>query len=155
MVRSEITKEEGVFSPFPNSVIRKQVIELRSSNIYMTMSDIAREVGISRQRAFQILQKAGLPTKYYINTTKYACLVCGTVSLHKFCSNKCKKEWQQIPIVCTTCGKLFTRNKNAVLASCRRNQANLFCSKYCQGKWAGEHYGFKAHRNNLTHLGRT
>ena len=167
MVRSEITQEQDVsvydankilkeeepFGPLPKSVIKQRVIGLRSSDIYMTMSDIAREVGISRQRTYQILKKARLPTRHYSNKTQYQCLVCGTVSARKLCSIKCRKEWQQIPIVCTGCGKLFTRNKSALLASYHHNQVNIFCSKYCQGKWAGEHYGFKAHVN-LANLGR-
>lgn len=49
---------------------REQVRELRSANLCMTMSEIAKRVGVSRQRVFDILQEEGLPTKHYVSKKK-------------------------------------------------------------------------------------
>ena len=59
---------------------RKQIIELRSANLSMTMSEIAKRVGMSRQRVFQILREEGLPTKHCVNIKKYQCLESGCVA---------------------------------------------------------------------------
>lgn len=57
----------GVNNSLCESNTRKRVIELRSVDLFMTMSEIAQKVGISRQRVYQILQKEGLPTKHKTN----------------------------------------------------------------------------------------
>jgi len=131
--------------------IRQQVKELRMSNLSMTMSEIARLMGISRQRVFQILQENGLPTKHLvrqINNYRYNCPVCGKISINKFCSDECKKQWQQIPVVCTRCGKLFFRDIHKFLYNYRDHNGTIFCSRNCQSKWIGEHYGFKSYPNH-------
>ena len=66
---------------------RKRVRELRESNLFMSMSEIGRLVGISRQRVFQILQEEGLPTKHLsrqVNKHRYHCQVCGKIGSHAF-----------------------------------------------------------------------
>ena len=110
--------------PEPNT--RKQVIELRSANLSMTGSEIAMKVGISRQRVFQILQREGLPTGHPIKKLQYQCPVCGNISPRKFCCNKCKKKWQQVPIVCTRCGKLFLRKLTRVISYRDQKQPKFF-----------------------------
>ena len=130
---------------------RQRVKELRMSNMFMSMSVIARLTGISRQRVFQILQEESLPTKHLVKPVKkdqYSCLICGKISPNKFCSNECQKQWRQIPIVCTRCGKLFFRDVHQLLANYRDHSDTLFCSRNCQSRWIGEHYGFKSYPNH-------
>jgi DNA-binding phage protein len=129
---------------------RQKVRELRSTNLCMNMSEIASKVGISRQRVYQILREEGLPTKHYLKMTQYACAVCGTISAHKFCSEKCKQQWQQIPVICTRCGKLFTRNRHQFLTNYPHFNNALFCSRDCSSKWWAEHYGFKAYPDHIS-----
>lgn len=129
---------------------RQKVRELRSTNLCMNMSEIARKVGISRQRVYQILRKEGLPTKHYPKIIQYECAVCGIISAHKFCSDKCKKKWQQIPVICTRCGKLFIRNRHQFLTNYPHFNNTLFCSRDCSSKWWAEHYGFKAYPDHIS-----
>jgi transcription elongation factor Elf1 len=130
---------------------RQRVKELRMSNMFMSMSAIARLIGISRQRVFQILQEEGLPTKHLVkpvNKAQYSCLACGKISPNKFCSSECQKQWRQIPVVCTRCGKLFFRDVHQLLANYRDHSDTVFCSRNCQSRWIGEHYGFKSYPNH-------
>ena len=130
---------------------RERVRELREYNLFMSMSEIGRSIGISRQRVFQILQEEGLPTKHLVkpvNKDQYSCLVCGKISTNKFCSNECQKQYRQIPIVCTRCGKLFFRDVHQFLANYRDHSDIVFCSRNCQSRWIGAHYGFKSHPNH-------
>jgi len=34
--------------------------------------------------------------------------VCGKISTHKFCSDKCKEQWQQIPVSVQDVGGFFS-----------------------------------------------
>jgi len=126
---------------------REQVMELRSADLSMTMSEIANSLGISRQRVFQILRDEGLPTKRYIKLKKrlYQCLVCGRISPREFCSDECKKKWHQIPIVCTRCGKLFFRNVTHLLHNYRQHNHGLFCGRRCATKWSGKQLKLRPH----------
>ena len=152
MAQTLLTREENnVTNILLGLNTREQVRELRMSNLYMSMSAIARLIGISRQRVFQILQEEGLPTKHLVkpvNKDQYSCLVCGKISTNKFCSNECQKQYRQIPIVCTRCGKLFFRDVHQFLANYRDHSDIVFCSRNCQSRWIGAHYGFKSHPNH-------
>jgi len=129
---------------------RQKVRDLRSNNLCMNMSEIANKVGISRQRVYQILREEGLPTKHYQKMTQYVCPVCGTIRAHKFCSDECKKKWQQIPVICDRCGKLFFRNRHQFLTNYSHFNNTLFCSRDCSSKSWAEHYGFKAHPDHIS-----
>ena len=152
MAQTLLTREENnVTNILLGLNTREQVRELRMSNLYMSMSAIARLIGISRQRVFQILQEEGLPTKHLVkpvNKDQYSCLVCGKISTNKFCSNECKTQWHQIPVVCTRCGKLFFRNVHRFLTNYRDHSDTVFCSRNCQSRWVGAHYGFKSDPNH-------
>lgn len=131
----------------PKLNTRELIINLRSSNLCMTMSEIARNAGVSRQRVYQVLKTESLPTRHNITKYEYECPVCGTRSKNKFCSNDCKIKWRQIPIICTKCGKLFFRYYSQLLADNHRRNSNvLFCSKECRNKWLVEQYGFHSPR---------
>jgi transcriptional regulator with XRE-family HTH domain len=127
-------------NPSAESDTRSRVRDLRSANLLMKMSEIARIVGVSRQRVYQILQKEGLPTKQHIRKCLYKCPVCGVISSRKFCSYQCRKKWLQIPIICSECGNLFIRSRRKFMNSYPHHSDVLFCSKKCTGKWLKEHY---------------
>ena len=152
MPQTTFSRREAKRTDFSlGSNTREQVKKLRISNLFISMSVIARFVGISRQRVFQILQEEGLPTKHLVRQKikhKYSCLICGKISTYKFCSDECQKQWQQIPIVCTRCGSLFFRDIHRLLANYRDHSDTIFCSRNCQSKWIGEYYGFKSYPNH-------
>jgi len=151
MQQTLLRYEENRTNNSGESDTRQRVKELRMSNRFISMSAIARLIGISRQRVFQILQEEGLPTKHLVkpvNKDQYSCPVCGKISTNKFCSNECKKQWHQIPVVCSRCGKLFFRDVHQFLANYRDHSDIVFCSRNCQSRWIGAHYGFKSHPNH-------
>jgi hypothetical protein len=136
------------------SETRKRVSELRSANLSMKMSQIAKNVGISRQRVYRILKTEGLPTKPIVKKYEhqcYKCCVCGTLSTSEFCSNECKQTWTRIPVVCSGCGKLFFRSRHQFMANYRHHNIALFCSPLCTGRWIQEQWGFNRYPE---HAGR-
>jgi predicted DNA-binding transcriptional regulator AlpA len=135
-------------NPAAESDTRNRVRDLRSADLFMKMSEIARIVGVSRQRVYQILQEEGLPTKQHVKKCLYACPVCGRITNHKFCSGECRKEWLQIPVICSECGNLFIRSRSKFMNSYPHHSNVLFCSKKCTGKWLNKHYASKCHFNS-------
>ncbi len=132
------------------AVVReKVVIALRKSNPCATLEEIGGDVGVTRERVRQILNKANLPTKKYITT--YLCNHCGdpiprrrTYQNPKFCSTKCYSAYSRIQIACTFCGTLKEYRAKEVtwkIENRGRSSSLFFCSKQCQGKWFGKNYG--------------
>ena len=60
---------------------RSRVKLLRSANLLMKMSEIGRQIGISRQRVYRILRDEGLPTKHLIIKRQTKCYACRYVGL--------------------------------------------------------------------------
>ena len=141
-----IRHPQKIWKTSGDSETRRKVRALRSSDLSISMAQIGRQIGISRQRVYRILRDEGLPTKHLIikrQTKCYACPVCGTISKSKFCCDECKNRWTSIPIVCSECGKLFFRSRRVLIANYKRCQGFLFCSKQCSGKWLSDQYGFE------------
>lgn len=112
------------------------------------LSEIAREVGVSRERVRQIVRSAGIgwmpkhPAKVH-----RPCRLCGlpVMTPRKLHCEACRS----IPAVCATCGKSFTmtatRLKTDLRDSRRRNAGAIFCSRACRrptGKSEGRSVDF-------------
>lgn len=119
---------------------RKRVKDIHSSDLSVSVSEIARRVSVSRQRVYQILNSEGFRTNRPSNKHLYKCPECGTISTRRFCSKQCKKKWLQIPVICSGCGKLFFRNQARLLSEYRYHNGALFCDKQCLGQWLSRQY---------------
>lgn len=114
--------------------------------IYGAGNIIAKEVGITRERVRQIAKRCGYITAQDDrNVFNYVpCLYCGTKFKRshrkKFCSPNCNKEYKfqlyHDLVECKQCHFYFLANRKSV-----ENRGRYFCSKTCQGKYIGEHYG--------------
>lgn len=130
------------------------VVELRKKYPCWTLQRIATDVGVTRERVRQILKKHNLPTK--AQSPKLFCRYCGIeitcrngfrashLSSNKtdLCS-KCHKEYELYTMLeCEECrGLFFRRTALVIFEFSRRNYNHVWCSKSCQGKWAGRNYG--------------
>jgi hypothetical protein len=121
------------------------VVTFRRNSTDSTLQEIATTLRVSRQRVHQILKKHNLQTRHYAHKISYECPACGNISKHKFCSIECWKKWHQIPVICSYCGKLFTRRQAELLG---HHREHLFCSRECLGKWNAKQYGFKSRSKN-------
>ena len=131
---------------------RDRILAIRERNPTATGVEMAREIGLSRQRIQQVLVKLGLPTEF----PKYnPCKMCDTqVPLYpqglRFCSQECKTrdfESRRTSFNCEQCGKEFKILTSAVKA---RRKLGLYkpgrwCSHKCGGAWLGVNVGFPAH----------
>ena len=120
---------------------RKDVVSLRVNNPHMKGSEIARLVGISRERVRQILNTQGLLVRSVPRVRP--CKVCGKPITHShakyYCSRACFHRDHQVLLVCSTCGKHFLIPTSDYTLRLRDKKTNRwYCSKKCQGKWLGQ-----------------
>ena len=130
-------------------------------------SEIGKLCGVSRQRIQQSLSPPLLLRERIIKKNNGKCELCGAYvgnhgSMHhkqyvydlnapdnlQYLCNVCHVRLHH-PLnglmTCTYCGKEFYAKDRA--SRLRRNiSGNFFCSKQCQGKWVGRHYGWDAQR---------
>lgn len=124
---------------------RVEAIVEANPNKYLQI-ELAREVGVTRERIRQIINEADL--RHLLDTVSLRrrsfCTECGKPvtkagQLCIVCYHK-KIKAPQLEFTCDNCGNKFRRNKSEV-----HRQKFHFCSKFCQGRYAGRHYGFAAH----------
>ena len=112
------------------------ILQLIKQNPVMRCSDIARQVKISRQAVWQILNSTGNLTRKRNMIITKTCPICGTVmtgtksQLNKTCSPECARDRSclstKVILTCPTCKTQFARIPSAA----RRPETN-YCSKRC------------------------
>ncbi len=80
------------------------------------------------------------------------CTRCGAlISLvRKGICEDCLEAERWVMVSCSTCGNLFRKAVWQLIRKTARGYQHFFCSKRCQGVFAGEHYGFHAHPENCS-----
>lgn len=130
---------------------KEKIVELRKQNQILKATEIAKQLGISRERVRQILVTLGLPT--YFQPKEFYCNQCGVllssrVSLCPEC--RYKKIYALYICDADACARQFPmRRKYYKYMIEKRGYKHFFCSKKCSGQFAGIHYGFRAHPENV------
>jgi len=128
----------------------QELIDYRSNNPCLTLEQIGRKFGITREAVRQILARAGERTSS-LNYGNWVCSRCGKrISItdlpkRKYCPEcrKILKEQLTTMLTCDYCGKLFPRRtKDVLLRIGKRGAKHVFCSKVCQGRYLGDNFGF-------------
>lgn len=118
---------------------RERVKRLRRINPCLTLQSIGDACGISRERVRQILNSENMETKGVV--FKRLCLNCeGFLKSgnRKFCSPKCRYEYNYPLVECMQCHKLFRKWQGYL-----KRYSHHFCSRSCKGKWVINRYGTK------------
>lgn len=131
------------------------VIDLLDTGEEMHMSDIAQQIGVTRQRVAQICWALGRKPAW---PYKRRCKTCraplyGALEDNTYCSEICRPRAPRISLVCSICGNTMVRRKTAhrqwqARQDRGKGSGMLFCSKQCQGKWVSSHYGFGSRPQN-------
>lgn len=101
------------------------------------LTDVSKELGITRERARQMYNKLGYTNKKDFKAEDLFCKNCNKKLSEKrtYCSRECKlsftknKYWMTSP--CKKCGKEISHLKSMI------DRYPVFCSKYCQGSYLG------------------
>ena len=117
---------------------RVKVERLRLGNPLLPAVDIARQVGVSRERVRQLLVRLGLPTRIKPEPVQW-CRVCEKPirKVQSFCSMECWSTFHRIKVICYGCGITFSLRKSVYRARSRRNvSARFWHSRAC---WSINH----------------
>jgi len=127
---------------------KSQILELKKQNPTRTLEDIGKEVGLSRQRVYQVLTEEGVAT----HKTHPTCDGCGIVlqpskkrpyiapNGNRYCTI-CREQMVYGTYTCTDCGSEVRRRRKSIL---RSKPKSIFCNKKCQGHYLGVTYGRKS-----------
>ena len=145
-----------------NIKLREQIIGYRKQDPTITSTEIAELLGYSRERIRQILIELNMNVKTVRSgrpKSNIVCKVCNVVfqtskeyRSYLLCPKCAQKrlervENNKIMYPCSSCGTIIHGKKWREERKRRiKNYTTLnrFCSKKCQGSWAGSHYGFGA-----------
>ena len=116
---------------------RNEAIALKESQPYLTLPAIAKKLGVTKQRIFFILKKAGVPTKgLYQRKRLVYCPVCHSVTPNKqkYCPGKCKQTVQFVLLKCEFCHVEFPRAKRDVQQNLKKGYSHVFCCRMCYNR---------------------
>lgn len=148
---------------------KERIIALRKSNPCVTMTAIAKQVGVTYQYVQQTLLAEGLPTKHFVRG--WTCQKCGVTffkvhyTSRKYRNVYCDACWQEVskvgvkvPISCTQCGKITYRRQSEVWQRQKSNgklREQFFCSRQCFGAWMKENTILKGNKvNHATNINK-
>jgi len=120
---------------------RDQIIQLRTENPILRLSQIADQVGVRKSYAHKVLSKAELPTKSVLIAKKnlpkrIVCKQCGLdvsaeshpVERRTHLHEDCRYDYNRILVACKFCRRPFRRHRSKLL---RSQSKYIYCSKPC------------------------
>ena len=128
--------------PHPKGENFNRALELRKTTPCLTLQEVGDKLGVTRERARQLLKAGEMPTKHYHYNSKCHCAKCGKKLKVPSQSGLCHDCWATplVPLICDQCGVLFYRRQAQVLNPCQPH-TGYYCSRQCYGKYFGIHYG--------------
>ena len=119
-------------------VTKERVKAIREGNPKALAINIAREVGVSRERVRQILVRLDLPTSFPREPTNWCCFCVKPIREGRlYCNQKCNERAHRAQVVCRACGAGFSLRLSAYHARSRRSKVDgLWCSRAC---WNNNH----------------
>ena len=128
-------------SPGPNFLA---VVLARQNDPSLTLQALGSRIGISRERARQILKRAKLQTRRLYTSPLVCAGGCGkrTNRVGGTCQG-CRKKRTWGTFECDDCGKQFERLVSLVQRNLRipGSKGRVFCNKVCYGQWFGREHG--------------
>jgi len=117
-----------------------QIAAIKKKDPNKRQVDIARELGISRQRVHQVIKDLGYPPVVILDIPSY-CANCG-----KNLSKQTKGDlcWDchladlhnrsLVKLTCPQCGRVFTKRRGYVSSQRKRGYRQFFCGGSCRSK---------------------
>ena len=124
---------------------KNRVVRLRKKYPFMRISEIAAELGATKQRVWAILNRRGLDTNPpRLNPVLY-CVVCGIAILNRqkkrsLCSKECSDKHRYIKLSCDYCTSTIYRLKSEVRRAHELKYQHAFCNSRCYNKYKKEQY---------------
>ena len=105
------------------------IVNYRLEHPTLTLAEIGKEFGVSRQYVHKVLKQTGTPTLRAKKRTVKYCLVCGTASDLMVCRGKCHFQYYNIKVNCATCRIAFYRKRGQIKLKYNRGYNKIYCSR--------------------------
>ena len=134
------------------TLIRDSAHRILQVNPSLTYAEIARLLGVSRERIRQVAGGRRRKPKF--------CKVCGkrirlrhnSITEKAYNLRYCADCWADakenrrksrlVAFTCETCGETFSRKAGEVAGQLRKGLRVRWCSRQCHGRWLGNSYGY-------------
>jgi hypothetical protein len=139
-LRRKSSNRRRILVKFKNRVVR-----LRKKYPFMRVSEIAAELGATKQRVWAILNRRGLDTNPPRLHPVLYCEVCNTAILNRMkkrpiCSKECSEKNRWIKISCDYCTSTIYRLKSEVRRAHELKYQHAFCNNQCYNKYKKEQH---------------
>lgn len=121
-----------------------QIAAIKKRYPHKQQVDIARELGISRQRVHQVIKDLGYPPVVILDIPSY-CANCGKKLAKQTKGNLC---WNchladlhtrsLVELTCPQCGRIFFRRRGYVNSQRKCGYRQFFCNRSCRSKSISE-----------------
>jgi len=121
--------------------LKNKIVRLRNTNYFMSTAEIARQVGVSRQYAREVLLKNNLASNVPQAKPVIYCKVCDEVitkdqrSRGRVHRGACAFAWNRIRLKCTWCRTPFYRSRKRVRQGHKLKLKNVYCTTKCYQKY--------------------
>ena len=131
---------------------KNKVVRLRKNNPFMSISEIARQVGIDVSYARRVLIKNNLPTKVSKPKPVVYCKVCrlATTDRYGLHDGECRFKWNRIRLTCSFCRVPFYRSRKRVMQGYRLKLKNVYCTRECYQTYRKQKTNENRQRPNTT-----
>ena len=131
---------------------KNKVVRLRKNNPFMSISEIARQVGIDVSYARRVLIKNNLPTKVSKPKPVVYCKVCrlATTDRYGLHDGECRFRWNRIKLTCSFCKVPFYRSRKRVVQGYRLKLKNVYCTRECYQTYRKQNANENRQRPNTT-----
>ena len=124
---------------------KNRVVRLRKKYPFMRITEIAAELGATKQRVWAVLNRRGLDTNPPRLKPVLYCVVCGIAILNKqkkrsLCSKECSTKHRYIKLSCDYCTSTIYRLKSEVRRAAELKYRHAFCNNQCYNKYRKEQY---------------
>mgnify|MGYP003624266326 CR=1 FL=1 len=112
---------------------KNKVIRLRKRHPFMPTVDIAKEVGITRQYAREVLLKNNLQTNPPKPKRVVYCKVCRDITTDRYGLHKgeCSFRWKFTKLTCSWCTVPFYRTRKRIVQGYKMKLKNVYCTQKC------------------------
>ena len=117
----------------------EKVEGLRKTDPRITQAEMARRIGVSKERVRQILRKKGMAA--VPDPLTATCQHCGK-KIHpnrSFCNQECRSTHSHTALICSECGRSYTIRRNVLNSRKKRGTRHNFCSRRCMGLHSRKH----------------
>jgi len=117
------------------AVKKKEAIKLqRLESPFVTLADIGRQVGVSRQYVYKVLVQSGIPTLRAKMQRYTICKVCNQRlenSLAKVHKGRCYGLYYYKLVHCYNCNATWHMKRAVLKQKERRGDRHIYCSRSC------------------------